>query len=78
MCVLLGMDDPKPPSLAQRLQSIGVKKSHAYMIAWGKRAPSVPLACRIHRELGVKLGPVATLTDKEIAVLAKATAEEAA
>lgn len=65
------MDEPKQPSLALRLQTIGVKKSHAYMIAWGKRTPSLPLALRIHDELGLKLGPIASATEDEIGALAR-------
>jgi hypothetical protein len=69
--------DEKTPSLAMRLQSAGVKKSHAYMIAWGKRAPSLPLAIRIHAAIGEKLGPVANMTDAQIKALARSMAEAA-
>lgn len=72
------MDEAKQPSLATQLRRIGVNKSHAYMIAWKKRAPSLPLALRIHRELGLKLGPLADATDEQIAVLSDMTSEAAA
>lgn len=72
------MDEPKTPSLAMQLQQIGVKKSHAYMIAWGKRSPSLSLALRIHREIGIKLGPLAEATDREIKTLDKVVARDEA
>lgn len=71
------MDDAKPLSLAQQLMKIGVRKSHAYMIAWGKRTPSIPLALKINRELQIKLGPLAHLTDEQIAVLEQVHGEAA-
>lgn len=66
------------PSLAQRLQAIGVKKSHAYMIAWRKRTPSLPLALKIHDELQLKLGPIESATDAEIKALKAMTSRDAA
>jgi hypothetical protein len=71
------MADGKSLSLAQRLQRAGVKKSHAYMIAWGKREPSLPLALKIERESGLKLGPLANVTDEQIAVLREMHGESA-
>lgn len=65
------MDEVKPPSLAKRLQGIGVGKSYAYMIASGDRTPPMPLALKINRELGVKLGPLEYATDEQIAVLSQ-------
>ncbi len=72
------MDQAKEPSVAKQLQAIGVKKSHAYMLAWGKRSPSLPLALRIHRELGLKLGPLAVATDAEIKAFERVASREAA
>ncbi len=69
--------EAKTPSLAMQLRGIGVNKSHAYMIAWGKRVPSLPLAVRIHRELGLKLGPVAQMTDAQIKALGRSLDEAA-
>lgn len=48
-----------------------MKKSHAYMIAWNKRQPSLPLALKIHEELGLKLGPLAGASDADISALAE-------
>ena len=60
------------PSLAKRLLDAGVAKGgHAYDLANGRRIPNPALAVRIFRALGVKLGPVANLSDEEIAVLEK-------
>lgn len=47
------MDEPKQPSLAQRLVGIGVRKSYAYMLAAGERTPSLGLALEIESKLGV-------------------------
>lgn len=63
--------DSVSPSLAGRLHSLGVANGYAYDIANGKRQPSQKLAVRIFRETGLKLGPVAGLSDDEIAVLEK-------
>lgn len=55
---------------AADLQRIGVSKPYAHQIARG-HSPSVAMALRIYRGLDVKLGPVADLSDEEIAVLEK-------
>lgn len=57
--------------IAPRLRAIGVNRSYAWQIANGKRAPSQKLAVRIFRETGLKLGPVAGLSEADIAVLEK-------
>jgi hypothetical protein len=44
------------------------------MIAWGERKPSLKLALQIHRKIGLKLGPLDGLTDKQIKVLAETVA----
>jgi hypothetical protein len=69
-CVLSGME-AKPPSLAMRLRAAGLTKSHAYMVARGDRSPSLQLAVKIHSEIGVKLGPIACMTDAQIKALAR-------
>ena len=69
MCKLWGMN--ASPDIALRLREIGVNRSYAWQIANDKRAPSQKLAVRIFRETGLKLGPVADLSDPEIAVLEK-------
>lgn len=53
---------------AADLQRIGVSKPYAHQIARG-HSPSVKMALRIMRGTGVKLGPIANLTDDQIAVL---------
>lgn len=55
---------------AADLQRIGVSKPYAHQIARG-HSPSVEMALRILRGTGVKLGPIAGLSDDEIAVLEK-------
>lgn len=60
------------PSLAKRLLDAGVAKGgHAYDLANKRRIPNPALAVRIYRAVGVKLGPIADLSDDEIAVLEK-------
>lgn len=54
------------PDIAATLRDIGVNRSYAWQIANGKRAPSPKLAVRIFREAGLKLGPIANLSDAEI------------
>lgn len=56
------------PLKAADLQRIGVSKPYAHQIARG-HSPSVEMALRILRGTGVKLGPIANLTDEQIAVL---------
>lgn len=58
------------PIKAADLQRIGVSKPYAHQIARG-HSPSVKMALRIFRGLKVKLGPIANLSAKEIAVLEK-------
>lgn len=57
-----------PTIKAADLQRIGVSKPYAHQIVRGE-GPSVPMALRIFRELGVKFGPIANLSDDQIAVL---------
>lgn len=60
----------KPAIKAADLQRIGISKPYAHQIARGHR-PSVEMALRIMRGTGVKLGPIAGLSDTEVAVLSK-------
>jgi hypothetical protein len=59
-----------PAIKAADLQRIGVSKPYAHQIVRGE-GPSVSMALRIFRELGAKFGPIASLSDDEIAVLEK-------
>lgn len=64
--------DTTTPSFAKQLQDAGLARGgYAYDIANGKRVPNQKLALRIFRATGAKLGPVAPLTDAEIALLEK-------
>jgi len=62
---------PEHFAVAAKLRSIGISRGHASEIARG-RAPSDPMALRIWRETGLKFGRVASLTDDEIKIFAKA------
>jgi hypothetical protein len=53
------------------IRAMGVNRSYAWQICHGKRAPSQKLAIRIFRETGLRMGPVADLTDAQIDVLAQ-------
>lgn len=56
-------------SLNSKLVGLGVNKGYASQIANGKREPSISLALRIFREIGVKLGPIKDASRSEIAAL---------
>lgn len=60
---------PAPLDLAEKLRSIGISESYASQIVNGRRAPSMPLALRINRELRVKLGPLTGVDDGDIPAL---------
>lgn len=64
-----------PAALAERLRAIGISQSYASQIVNGRRAPSLALALRIHREIGVKLGPIADASPAEIRTLKRLTSE---
>lgn len=66
-----------PITLVERLRSIGISDSYAWQLANRKRTPSLPLALRIHRELGVKMGPVTEATTAEIRALERVAAKPA-
>ena len=56
-------------SLYADLKGIGISSSYASQISRGDRTPSLALALRIFRELGVKLGPLVGASKSEIAAL---------
>lgn len=49
----------------------GISKGYASDLLAGNKKPSPAMAVRIFRLAGLKLGPIADLTDAEIAVLEK-------
>lgn len=49
----------------------GISKGYASDLLAGKKTPSPSTALRIFNATGVKLGPIASLSDAEIAVLEK-------
>jgi transcriptional regulator with XRE-family HTH domain len=59
-------DKLKPSTLAE---AIGVSLPYASQILSGKRPPQVPMAIRIFRATGHKLGPITAASDEEIANL---------
>lgn len=74
ICKLPNMSEP---SLNSKLVELGVSKSYASQISRGKRPPSVALAIRIFREIGVKLGPIANASKDEIEALERVDARRA-
>lgn len=56
-------------SLNSRLVGLGINKGYASTLASGKRVPSMALALRIYREIGVKLGPLKDANKAEIEAL---------
>ena len=63
------MQTASPIEIAERLRAAGVSASYASQLSRSVRKPSQRLAVRIYRETGVKLGPIASATDEEIAAL---------
>lgn len=63
---LLAAEAIKPVELARR---VGCSKSHLSHVLAGRKALGRPLAIRIWRETGRKVGPIAGASDAEIAVL---------
>ena len=56
-----------------RLQdALGISGSYASMILSGARTPPFPLALRIRRIFGVKMGPIADTPDEDIPALERA------
>jgi len=61
------MEQPLTPT---RLSAAtGISLPYASQIISGKRAPSRPLAIRLYRMTGRKFGPIAHLSEDDIAVL---------
>jgi hypothetical protein len=54
-----------------RLIGLGISKPYASQIATGARDPSLALAIRIYRELGLKFGPLKGASKSEITTLAR-------
>lgn len=50
----------------------GISKGYACDLLAGNKRPSAPMAVRVFRATGVKLGPCADLSDAEIDVLERA------
>jgi transcriptional regulator with XRE-family HTH domain len=55
---------------------LGVSKGHASEILSGEAAPSQKLALRIYRRFGVKLGPIAHLSGRDIDTLERLSAKK--
>jgi transcriptional regulator with XRE-family HTH domain len=62
-------------SLNSRIVALGVSRSYASEIVNGKRNPSLHLAVKIYRKLGVKLGPIANATPAEISAIERVGAK---
>lgn len=54
-------------TLYARLESIGISKPYASQLASGTRTPSLGLALKIYKQLGIKLGPIAGASKADIA-----------
>ncbi len=65
-------------SLNSRIVALGVSRSYASEIVSGNRSPSVPLAIRIFRKIGVKLGPLVNASEDEINALESVNAKRMA
>lgn len=61
----------EPISLAKRLVEAGISQPYASQISRGRRAPSLPLAIKIYRVIGVKMGPITDASEDEIDTLEK-------
>lgn len=70
-CAAMSLDRANP--LVAQLRGIGVSSPYASQIASGTRKPSLALAIKIWRRLGVQLGPIEGKTDEEIETLEKAS-----
>jgi len=65
------VSEPCPKAIAQRLREIGVSTPYAYQIAHGAREPSLPLAAKIAKETGLRLGVLKHANDEEVAVVVR-------
>jgi transcriptional regulator with XRE-family HTH domain len=66
------------PSLSELLRGIGISESYASQLVNGRRTPSLQLALRIHREIGVKMGVLKDASDEEIKALSRVAANQKA
>lgn len=57
---------------------MGISESYASQLVNGRRVPSMPLALRIHHEIGAKLGPLDGVDDADIPALRRVHGLEAA
>lgn len=63
-------------SQEQLARQLGLKsKGYICEIESGAITPSLRVAIGLYRELGVKIGPVESLTDREVAILEKTVAQ---
>lgn len=60
---------PEPLTPTALAKAIGVSLPYASQILSGERPPKVPMAVRIFRATGHKLGPIADASAEEIDVL---------
>lgn len=68
------MSAPTPASvLAKQIrEAADVSEGYSHDLARGKRKPSLPLALKIYRNAGLKLGPIAGVEDAAIKALDRA------
>lgn len=59
--------------LIKQLRGIGISAPYASQLASGNREPSLYLAIRIYRKLGLRMGPIAKRSDEEIRLLERVT-----
>jgi hypothetical protein len=73
ICKCAAMSTDKANPLVAQLRGIGVSSPYASQIASGNRKPSLALAIKIWRRLGVQLGPIEGKTGEQIETLARAS-----
>lgn len=61
--------EPNKPSPSKLAAEIGISVPYASQLLSGDRTPPVPMAIKVFRAIGVKLGPIANASDDEIATL---------
>jgi hypothetical protein len=69
VCKESGMTNGKQNPVITQLRQIGVSGPYASQLTTGARKPSLRLAIKIFREVGLKLGPLEGLDAKEIRTL---------
>lgn len=60
---------PETLTPSRLAEATGMSLPYASQVLSGKRPPKTPIAIRIWKATGHKLGPIANATDEEIAVL---------